>query len=108
MRTDWAAIATSVKQDVMPDYEPSVGAVLTMLQAMAGNEIGDPEKIAKVILDLADRDALPPHLLLGSDAQYVFNMADAARQQAAAEWAAVTTSTDFEGSDLSFLGGNHA
>jgi NAD(P)-dependent dehydrogenase (short-subunit alcohol dehydrogenase family) len=24
MRTDWAAIATSVKQDVLPDYEPSV------------------------------------------------------------------------------------
>jgi NAD(P)-dependent dehydrogenase (short-subunit alcohol dehydrogenase family) len=108
IRTDWAAIATSVKQNMMPDYESSVGAVLTMLQAMAGNEIGDPEKIAKVILDLADRDALPPHLLLGSDAQYIFNTADAARQQAAAEWAVVTTSTDFEGTELSFLGDNYA
>ncbi len=105
MRTDWAAIATSVKQDVMPDYEPSVGAVLKMLSAMAGNEMGDPEKIAKVILDLASSDVLPPHLLIGSDAQYVFNMADAARQQAAADWATVTTSTDFDGTDLSFLRG---
>jgi hypothetical protein len=89
----------------MPDYEPSVGAVLKMLSAMAGNEMGDPEKIAKVILDLASSDVLPPHLLIGSDAQYVFNMADAARQQAAADWATVTTSTDFDGTDLSFLRG---
>jgi NAD(P)-dependent dehydrogenase (short-subunit alcohol dehydrogenase family) len=108
MRTDWAEIATSVKQDVLPDYEPSVGAVLTMLKAMAGNEIGDPEKIAKLILDFPERDVLPPHLLLGSDAQYVFNLAEARRQQAAAKWATVTSSTDFKGTDLSFLGGKNA
>ncbi len=103
MRTDWAAIATSVKQEVLPEYEPSVGAVLTMLKAMAGNEMGDPEKIAKLILDLPERDVLPPHLLLGSDAQYVFNLAEAA-----SEWPTVTNSTDFKGTDLSFLGGKNA
>ncbi len=67
--------------------------------------MSDPEKIAKLILDFPERDVLPPHLLLGSDAQYVFNLAEAARQQAASEWATVTSSTDFKGTDLSFLGG---
>jgi NAD(P)-dependent dehydrogenase (short-subunit alcohol dehydrogenase family) len=105
MRTDWGFIASGSAQALLPDYEPSVGVVLNMLKAYAGNEIGDPEKIAKVLLDLTTRDTLPAHLVLGSDALNVLEQADAARRQAAAEWASVTTSTDFEGVDLSFLAG---
>ncbi len=56
MRTDWAAIAGGAAPDILPDYQPSVGAVLDMLKVYAGNEIGDPEKIAKVIVDLTNRD----------------------------------------------------
>ncbi len=103
MRTDWGFIAGGNPPPVLPDYEPSVGATLGMLKAYAGNEIGDPVKIAAVILDLADRDVLPAHLLIGSDAQYVFDLAEAKRREDAKEWASVTTSTDFAGTDLSFL-----
>jgi hypothetical protein len=76
-----------------------------MIRAYAGNEIGDPAKIADLIIDLAGRDTLPAHLILGSDALHVFNLAEAARQKAAAEWASVSRSTDIEGTDLSFLAG---
>jgi NAD(P)-dependent dehydrogenase (short-subunit alcohol dehydrogenase family) len=105
MRTDWAAIAGAHAPALLPDYEPSVGAVLGMIRAYAGNEIGDPAKIADLIIDLAGRDTLPAHLILGSDALHVFNLAEAARQKAAAEWASVSRSTDIEGTDLSFLAG---
>ncbi len=103
MRTDWGATAGGNPPALLPDYEPSVGAVLGMLKAYAGNEIGDPKKVAGVVVDLAGRGVLPAHLILGSDALYVFGQAEAARQKAAAEWEPVSKSTDIEGVDLSFL-----
>jgi len=103
MRTDWGATALAAAPALLPDYEPTVGAVLGMLKAYVGNAIGDPRKVADVIVDLTSRDALPAHLILGSDALHVFAQAEAARQQAAKEWAPVSTSIDIEGVDLSFL-----
>lgn len=79
--------------------------MLTMLEGYNGHEIGDPAKIAKVIFDLSRREDLPPHLILGSDALYGHDMVLKAQAQAAAEWEAVSRSTDFEGSDLSLLAG---
>ncbi|UDL89457.1 SDR family NAD(P)-dependent oxidoreductase [Mesorhizobium sp. PAMC28654] len=105
MRTDWGATAIADAPALLPDYEPSVGAVLGMLKIYAGNAIGDPKKVADVVVDIAGRDSLPAHLILGSDALHVFGQAEAARQQAAKEWAPVSTSIDIEGVDLSFLSG---
>ncbi|WP_421917306.1 SDR family NAD(P)-dependent oxidoreductase [Mesorhizobium sp.] len=105
MRTDWGYAAVADAPALMPDYEPTVGAVLGMLKAYAGNAIGDPRKVADVIVDLTKHDTLPAHLILGSDALYVFGQAEAVRQRAAKEWAPVSTSIDIEGVDLSFLSG---
>lgn len=105
MRTDWGYTAIADAPALLPDYEPTVGAVLGMLKVYAGNAIGDPRKVADVIVDLTRRDTLPAHLILGSDALHVFAQAEAARQQAAKEWAPVSTSIDIEGVDLSFLSG---
>jgi NAD(P)-dependent dehydrogenase (short-subunit alcohol dehydrogenase family) len=103
MRTDWAAIAGGTAPDLLPDYQPSVGSMLGMMKTYAGNEIGDPEKIAEVIVDLTNRDQVPAHLLIGSDALHVFNEAEEKRWREFAEWIDVTTSTDFANSDLGFL-----
>lgn len=105
MRTDWGSTAIADAPALLPDYEPTVGAVLGMLKVYAGNAIGDPRKVADVIVDLTRRDTLPAHLILGSDALHVFAQAEAVRQQAAKEWAPVSTSIDIEGVDLSFLSG---
>jgi NAD(P)-dependent dehydrogenase (short-subunit alcohol dehydrogenase family) len=104
MRTDWGVSAGSNTPPLLPDYEPSVGATLGYLKVYAGNEYGDPAKMAGVIVDLASRDTLPAHLLLGSDASHVFGLAEETRQQAEA-WMPVTTSTDFAGSNLSLITG---
>ena len=101
MRTNWAQTAAGTSVELLPDYEQSVGAVLGMLKTYGGNEFGDPEKVAKVILDVAAQDNLPNHLILGSDALFVFGQAEAARTKAAAQWEKVSRSTDFDGSDIS-------
>lgn len=103
MRTDWGEIARGQAPEVMPDYEPSVGAVLGLLKAYVGQEVGDPARIARIILDLAGRESLPPHLVLGSDALLVLAQAEAERQKQAAEWAAISASSDFEGTDIAAL-----
>ncbi|AZO76349.1 MULTISPECIES: SDR family NAD(P)-dependent oxidoreductase [unclassified Bosea (in: a-proteobacteria)] len=100
MRTGWGEIARGNAPTVMPDYQPSVGAVLDLLKAYVGNEIGDPERIAGIILDLSRRETLPAHLVLGSDALFVLAQAEAQRQKEAAEWADVSRSSDFVGTDL--------
>jgi NAD(P)-dependent dehydrogenase (short-subunit alcohol dehydrogenase family) len=103
MRTDWGTTAMANAPALLPDYEPSVGAILGMIKAYAGNAIGDPKKVADVVVDLTSHDTLPVHLILGSDALHVFGQAEAARQRAAKDWAPVSTSIDIEGVDLSFL-----
>lgn len=103
MRTGWGEIARGNAPAVMPDYQPSVGAVMDLLKAYVGHEIGDPERIAEIVLDLSRRESLPAHLVLGSDALFVLAQAEAQRQGAAAEWAEVSRSSDFVGTDLAAL-----
>jgi NAD(P)-dependent dehydrogenase (short-subunit alcohol dehydrogenase family) len=68
MRTNWGVRANKETPALLPEYEPSVGAVIKALASYWGNEISDPAKVAQLILRLAASDHLPPHLLIGSDA----------------------------------------
>ena len=103
MQTNWASFATTDTTNVSSDYQVTVGHNLAAARQLAGNEIGDLQKYARVIFDLSRRNELPNHLLLGSDALFVVRRGDTARDKAAAEWEAVSRSTDREGADLSFL-----
>ena len=86
MRTGWGEIARGHMPELLSDYKPSVGATQEMLAGHIGNETGDPEKVAQVILRLAAHGDLPAHLLLGSDALHFFGQADTARNAAALQW----------------------
>src|ERR1700720_929517 len=68
MRTNWGPRANQDTPELLPDYEPSVGAVAKALKSYWGKEISDPAKVAQVVLSLASSDRLPAHLLIGSDA----------------------------------------
>jgi len=96
MRTNWGARANKDTPDLLPDYEPSVGAVIKALASYWGNEMSDPAKVAQLILRLADSDQLPAHLLLGSDAVQFAGLADATRAQEAERWREVSVSTDVD------------
>ena len=107
MRTDWGQIARGHAQVLLPDYQPSVGAMLDLLKNYAGQEVGDPAKIAQLIVSLTRKESLPRHLLLGSDALHVYRQAEDLRQREAAEWAEISASTDFDGADISSFFAKH-
>jgi NAD(P)-dependent dehydrogenase (short-subunit alcohol dehydrogenase family) len=94
MRTNWGARARQGTPELIPDYEPSVGALLKALESHWGNENSDPVKVAQVVLRLAASDRLPAHLLLGSDAIQYNAQAEATRAADAERWREVSVSTD--------------
>src|SRR5437899_10844111 len=94
MRTNWGSRAHQDVPELLPDYEPSVGAIIKTLASLWGKENSDPAKVAQVILRLAASDRLPAHLLLGSDAVQYAGQAEAARAADADRWREVSVSTD--------------
>ena len=94
MRTNWGFRAQRDMPEVLPDYEPSVGALVKALLPLWGKENSDPAKVAQVVLRLADSDQLPAHLLLGSDAVQYAREAEAKRAADAERWREVSVSTD--------------
>src|ERR1700734_1912766 len=79
MRTNWGARANQDTPELLPEYEPSVGAVVKALGSYWGNEVSDPVKVAQLVLRLAVAERLPAHLLLGSDAVHNSGQADRTR-----------------------------
>jgi len=98
MRTNWGSRAHQDVPELLPDYEPSVGAIIKALASLWGKENSDPAKVAQVILRLAASDRLPAHLLLGSDAVQYAGQAEAARADDEEQWREVSVSTDFDAS----------
>jgi len=94
MRTNWGKRAFGNVPAMLPDYDASVGETVRQLGAYWGNEAGDPEKIAQVVIAVAAADRLPPHILLGSDALQGALAAEAARKAADERWKAVSAWTD--------------
>jgi len=94
MRTNWGHRAHKDVPDILPDYAPSVGAIVNMLKTLWGNENGDPGKVAQVILRLANTEQLPVHLLLGSDAVQYVAKAEASRAAEAEKWRETSVSID--------------
>jgi NAD(P)-dependent dehydrogenase (short-subunit alcohol dehydrogenase family) len=97
MRTNWGVRAHQDVPQLLPDYEPSVGAIVKALHSLWGQENSDPGKVAQIILRLADSDHLPAHLLLGSDAVKYAAQAEAARTADAEHWREISVSADFDG-----------
>src|SRR6266550_2560261 len=98
MRTNWGVRANKETPVLLPDYEPSVGAVIKALESYWGNEISDPVKVAQLILRLAASDHLPAHLLIGSDAVEFAGQAEATRAAEAERWREFSVSTDVNAS----------
>ncbi|MCG5242325.1 oxidoreductase [Azospirillum doebereinerae] len=67
-RTDFLSAHSIRKSDADPAYAASVGRSSAAFDAMAGRQLGDPDRAAQAILALVRSDNPPLHLLLGSDA----------------------------------------
>jgi NAD(P)-dependent dehydrogenase (short-subunit alcohol dehydrogenase family) len=100
MRTEWSAEARRGRPDMLADYEGSVGQVLKLLGAYGGHEIGNPAKIAQLIVSLSDRQDLPARLLLGADALHVSGQSETQREAEAARWRETALSVHFDDAQL--------
>ena len=96
MRTDMFGVSM-LAQPLAPDYEGTVGAVIRSTFGNPDAARGDPAKVAKAILRLADEKNPPVRLLVGSDAVRVAGMAATARAEEDARWRVLSESTDYEG-----------
>jgi len=96
MRTNSGARAHKDVPALLPDYEPSVGAVIKSLESLWGRENSDPASVAQVILRLTAKDRLPAHLLLGGDAIQYAGQAEATPAADAERWKEVSVSTDVD------------
>jgi NAD(P)-dependent dehydrogenase (short-subunit alcohol dehydrogenase family) len=94
MQTDWAGSSMHVPPISQP-YEPTVGAMARMHYELgSAGALGDPAKVAQVVLEVAAMPDPPLRLILGSEA-YAYAMAAArARSESDAAWHDLTVSTD--------------
>lgn len=95
-RTDFLS-AHSIRKSATEDaaYATSVGRSAAAFDAMAGKQIGDPDRAAQAILAAVKADTPPLHLLLGSDAlRRAREKLDAVIDEID-RWEDVTLSTDF-------------
>jgi hypothetical protein len=79
----------------LAEYEESVGKTLSSLDGYWGDENSDSRLMAELIVMLADKNDLPPHLLLGSDALTVSKQTEDARTALAEKWRETSKSVDF-------------
>ncbi|MCZ4602211.1 oxidoreductase [Streptomyces sp. Lzd4kr] len=95
IRTGWAEGAAEPSGPVTPDYESTVGAWQRRFAEYAGNEPGDPDRMAEAIIRAVDAAEPPRRLLLGTDALGIAIESEEARLTEARSWAEVSRSTDY-------------
>lgn len=68
LRTDFSTRSRRQSEEVIADYDATIGQSRALLAGHAGREPGDPVKAAHAILAVADHPDPPLRLLLGEDA----------------------------------------
>jgi len=92
MQTDWAGSSMSVPPISEP-YQPTVGVMAGMHNAET-LALGDPAKVARVVLEIAAMDEPPLRLILGSEAYAYATAAARAQAESDERWHDLTVSTD--------------
>jgi NAD(P)-dependent dehydrogenase (short-subunit alcohol dehydrogenase family) len=95
-RTDFLdASSLSVSARPIADYAGTAGAVRTRATDLNHAQPGDPDKLARVVVDFADAPNPPLRLPLGSDTVAAIEAKHASDSAILAAWRAVSISTDF-------------
>jgi len=94
-RTDWAGRSMVRTPLTIPEYEPVFGPLRAARLEASGNQLGNPQAGAAVILRIIDEPEPPAHLILGSDALRLIGNGRAAVEREIEAWDEVSRSTDF-------------
>jgi NAD(P)-dependent dehydrogenase (short-subunit alcohol dehydrogenase family) len=96
-RTDFLdASSLAVSPTIIADYEATAGRVRRMSAGLSHNQPGDPSRLAKVLVALADVPNPPIRLPLGSDTVAAIEEKHASDAAIVAAWRDVAVSTDFQ------------
>ncbi|MGN6419586.1 MAG: SDR family NAD(P)-dependent oxidoreductase [Pseudobacter sp.] len=91
-RTDWAGASMSYAKEI--EGYTLVNQRTEFMKSGKFIPVGDPEKAAQVITELAVHPAPPVHLVLGSEAIGILQHANAQRDAEMAAWMSTSLSTD--------------
>lgn len=95
-RTDFLdSSSLSVSPNQIGDYAGTAGVVRNRASALNHGQPGDPEKLARVIVDFADAANPPVRLPLGSDTVAAIEAKHESDAAILVEWQSVSVSTDF-------------
>jgi NAD(P)-dependent dehydrogenase (short-subunit alcohol dehydrogenase family) len=94
-RTDWAGASMSYAKQV-EGYETTVDWRADLFSSGKFIPVGDPDKAAKVMIELVEHPAPPVHLILGSEAVGILRQADEDRKAEFEKWIPVSISTDHD------------
>ncbi|MDB5029410.1 oxidoreductase [Mucilaginibacter sp.] len=94
-RTDWAG-ASMTYAPAIEGYEASVGTRTDFFKSDKFIPVGDPDKAARVMVELADHPEPPVHLVLGSEAIGILKSTDEIRRAELEKWLPVSISTDHD------------
>jgi NAD(P)-dependent dehydrogenase (short-subunit alcohol dehydrogenase family) len=100
-RTDFldsSSLSTSAVR--IGDYGETAGAVRTRAAGLNHAQPGNPDKLAKVLVDFADAPNPPARLPLGSDTVAAIEAKHASDAAILAQWRTVAMSTDFAQAEL--------
>lgn len=96
LRTNFAGGSRTIVKTKIADYDGVARDAERIMADHAGQEPGDPAKAALAILQVADVDDPPMHLLLGEDALKYAGYAAAALQSDIDAWKITTLSIGFD------------
>ncbi len=94
-RTDFAGRSLQGVANVISDYAATVGPRRKENDKTHGTQPGDPDRAARVLIEVVEGSSLPVRLLLGSDAIKIVGAEVEAQRKEIADWKAVSVSTDF-------------
>ena len=92
-RTDWGTESMSFAREI-EGYKPTVGRMSEFLSSGNYVPMGDPDKAAKVMIDLVDHPKPPIHLILGSGAISIVKSSEVAKKAELEQWENISISTD--------------
>ena len=81
---------------IIDDYQATVGAMRSGVDALHGNQPGDPKKLAQVIIQLANTERPPLHLPVGNDAVAMYQNNAAKMAEEIEAWLPVATNTNHD------------
>ncbi|RZK53027.1 MAG: SDR family NAD(P)-dependent oxidoreductase, partial [Pedobacter sp.] len=104
-RTDWAGESMSYAPHI-EGYETTVDARVNAFKSGNIKPMGDPDKAAKVMIDMVNHPEPPLHLLLGSESVAIVKYSEAAKLRELEQWENISVSTDADDAE-NFLQTEH-